>query len=42
MAGGKVTHVSEDNDFQWGSMKIKAVETEFEDGTSDFATISIF
>lgn len=68
--GGKVTHVSKDNDFQWGSMKIKvvevqnskkkldgvkkvtywgnhrfgivAVETEFEDGTSDFATISIF
>lgn len=68
--GGKVTHVSEDNDFQWGSMKIKvvevqnskkkvdgvkkvtywgnhrfgivAVETEFEDGTSDYATISIF
>lgn len=68
--GGKVTHVSEDNDFQWGSMKIKvvevqnskkkldgvkkvtywgnhrfgivAVETEFEDGTKDFATISIF
>ena len=69
-SGGKVTHVSEDNDFQWGSMKIKfveventkkkldgvkkvtywgnhrfgivAVETEFEDGTSDFATVSIF
>lgn len=68
--GGKVTHVSKDNDFQWGSMKIKvievqnskkkldgvkkvtywgnhrfgivAVETEFEDGTKDFATISIF
>lgn len=68
--GGKVTHVSKDNDFQWGSMKIKvvevqnskkkvdgvkkvtywgnhrfgivAVETEFEDGTSDYATISIF
>lgn len=68
--GGKVTHVSTDNDFQWGSMKIKvvevqnskkkldgvkkvtywgnhrfgivAVETEFEDGTKDFATISIF
>ena len=69
-SGGKVKHVSTDNDFQWGSMKIKvvevenksgkvagvkkvtywgnhrfgivAVETEFEDGTSDFATISIF
>ena len=68
--GGKVTHVSTDNDFKWGSMKIKvvevqntkkkvdgvkkvtywgnhrfgivAVETEFEDGTTDFATISIF
>ena len=68
--GGKVTHVSKDNDFQWGSMKIKvveveytkkkingvkkvtywgnhrfgivAVETEFDDGTSDYATISIF
>ena len=69
--GGKVKHVSKDNDFQWGSMKIKAiqveknksgkldgvkkitywgnhrfglvaVETEFDDGTSDFATISIF
>ena len=69
--GGKVTHVSKDNDFQWGSMKIKAiqveknksgkldgvkkitywgnhrfglvaVETEFDDGTTDFATISIF
>lgn len=67
--GGKVTHVSSDNDFKWGSMKIKvvevqntnkkldgvkkvtywgnhrfgivAVETEFEDGTSDYATISI-
>lgn len=68
--GGKVTHVSEDNDFQWGSMKIKvvevqnskkkldgvkkvtywgnhrfgivAVETEFSDGSKDYATISIF
>lgn len=67
---GKVTHVSEDNDFQWGSMKIKvvevqnskkkldgvkkvtywgnhrfgivAVETEFSDGSKDYATISIF
>ncbi len=69
--GGKVTHVSTDTDFQWGSMNIKAVqvekkksgkidgvkkitywgnhrfglvavETEFDDGTTDFATISIF
>lgn len=67
--GGKVTHVSSDNDFKWGAMKIKvvevenkskkvdgvkkvtywgnhrfgivAVETEFEDGTTDYATISI-
>ena len=69
-SGGTVTHVSKDNDFQWGSMKIKvievehptkkggdakkitywanhrfgivAVETEFSDGSKDYATISIF
>ena len=68
--GGKVTHVSTDNDFKWGAMNIKvvevqnskkskiqgvkkvtywgnhrfgivAVETEFDDGSKDFATISI-
>lgn len=67
--GRKVTHVSTDNDFQWGSMKIKvievkgdakkadgvksvtywgnhrfgivAVETVFDDGTKDYATVSI-
>lgn len=67
--GRKVTHVSTDNDFQWGSMKIKvievkgdakkadgvksvtywgnhrfgivAVETVFDDGSKDYATISI-
>ena len=68
--GRKVTHVSTDNDFQWGSMKIKvievqgetkkadgvksvtywgnhrfgivAVETVFDDGSKDYATISIW